>query len=92
MVWHDAVHVHVLKCDSTIAISTRMREKSGPVETGLTGPAAMALERAWYLLFAHARNYPLLNTCSHKMGGEREILIHVIGSVTYMYNLASILV
>ena len=27
-------------------------------------------KRAWYLLFAHARNYPLLNTCSDK-GGRR---------------------
>jgi len=25
-------------------------------------------ERAWYLLFAHARNYPLLNTCLGKSG------------------------
>ena len=39
-------------------------------------------ERAWYLLFAHARNYPLLNTCfslvtslrtppGEKLSGER---------------------
>ena len=25
-------------------------------------------KRAWYLLFVHARNYPLLNTCSGKSG------------------------
>ena len=25
-------------------------------------------KRAWYLLFAHAHNYPLLNTCSGKSG------------------------
>ena len=28
-------------------------------------------KRARYLLFAHARNYLLLNTCSAKVGGER---------------------
>ena len=47
-------------------------------------------ERAWYLLFTHARKYPLLNTCSGKSGRGTRILIHVIDSVTY--NLANILV
>ena len=42
-------------------------------------------KRAWYLLFAHARNYPLLNMCLGK-SGKRVILIHVIDSATY--NLA----
>ena len=34
-------------------------------------------ERAWYLLFAHARNYLLLNTCSDKSGrGTRNTYLH----------------
>ena len=42
-------------------------------------------KRAWYLLFAHARNYPLLNTCLDKSGRGRRILIHVIDSVTHKF-------
>ena len=42
-------------------------------------------ERAWYLLFAHARNYPSLNTCLAKSGRGTRILIHVIDSVTYKF-------
>ena len=42
-------------------------------------------ERAWYLLFAHVRNYPLLNTCLAKRGRGTCILIHVIDSVTYKF-------
>ena len=48
-------------------------------------------ERAWYLLFTHARSYLLLNMFQTKVGGKRVIHIHVIGSVTYNI-LASILV
>jgi len=36
-------------------------------------------KRAWYLLFAHVHNYPLLNTCSGKSWRGTRILIHVIG-------------
>ena len=35
-------------------------------------------KRAWYLLLAHACNYPLLNTCLAKSGRGTRILIHVI--------------
>ena len=48
-------------------------------------------KRASYLLFVHARNYPLLNTCSDKSGRGTHKQIHVNGSVTYDI-LASILV
>ena len=44
-------------------------------------------KRAWYLLFAHARKYPLLNTCSGKSGRGMRILIHVIDIVTYKFIL-----
>ena len=44
-------------------------------------------KRAWYLLLAHARNYPLLNLRLRNSEGECIILID---SVTY--NLASLLV
>ena len=43
-------------------------------------------KKDWYLLFVHARNYLLLNTCSDKVGGEHVTLIHVIDSVTYNFN------
>ena len=40
-------------------------------------------KKAWYSLFAHARNYPLLDTW---LGGEWVMLIHVIYSVTYYFS------
>ena len=45
-------------------------------------------KRPWYLLFAHARNHPLLNTCtrSGKSGRGTRILIHVIVTVTYKFS------
>ena len=42
-------------------------------------------KRAWYLLFAHARNYPLLNTCLAKSGrGTRNT--YPRDSVTYKFT------
>ena len=34
----------------------------------------MERKRVWYLLFVHMHNYPLLNTCLAKVGGERSAL------------------
>ena len=47
-------------------------------------------KRAWYLLFAHARNYALMNTCSGKSGRGTRNTYHVIGSVTYSSKYTSI--
>ena len=51
-------------------------EWCGEGEGGVRGSLVPRLlvggeKRAWYLLFAHARNYPLLNTCLDKSGRGR---------------------
>ena len=52
---------------------------------GLYPGSWWAERRAWYLLFTHSRNYPLLNTCSGNSGRGTQYLHDSV-----IYNLASV--